>query len=164
MAVQVDARRRRVTRGGRLRAGAAAAILLGVTLGEAPVLAQGAAMIEEIIVSARKREENLQTVPVVVSAFTEESLKRLQVRDLRDLGMLTPGFTFEGYANGATATPVIRGLAELNLNDLENNVSTFFDGIYLPRNYMTDPGLFGLERIEIVKGPQSATYGRNAFA
>jgi iron complex outermembrane receptor protein len=122
------------------------------------------ATIEEIVVVARKREENLQTVPIVVSAFTENTMKRLQIRELRDVAMYTPGFTFEGYANGASATPVIRGLAELNLNDLENNVSTFFDGIYLPRNYMTDPGLFGLERIEILKGPQSATYGRNAFA
>jgi iron complex outermembrane receptor protein len=120
--------------------------------------------LEEIVVSARKREENLQNVPISVSAFTDKTMERLQMRELRDVASYTAGFTFEGYANGATATPVIRGLSELNLNDLENNVSTFFDGIYLPRAYMTDPGLFGLERVEILKGPQSATYGRNAFA
>ncbi len=149
----------------RLLAGAA---LLGATAfgpGQiAPAQAQVRAELEEITVVARKREENLQAVPEVINAFTEKTMERLQIRELRDVAMYTPGFTFEGYANGASATPVIRGLAELNLNDLENNVSTFFDGVYLPRNYMTDPGAIGLERIEILKGPQSATYGRNAFA
>jgi iron complex outermembrane receptor protein len=146
----------------------AAALVLGIVGASQGAFAadapDSAARLEEIVVSARKREENLQEIPVAVTAFTAEAMARLQIRDMRDVAMFTPGLTFEGYAGGATATPVIRGLAELNITDLESNVSTFFDGIYLPRNYMTDPGLFGLERVEIVKGPQSATYGRNAFA
>jgi len=118
--------------------------------------------VEEIIVTARRSEERLQDVPLAVVAYSDEELARRSVRDLTDVATLTPGLNFESYG-GSFGTPVIRGAAQGRIQDLDQNVSTFFEGIYLPRQYLISPGVIGLERIEIVKGPQSALYGRNAF-
>jgi iron complex outermembrane receptor protein len=128
---------------------------------QAPQTARGVAL-EEIIVTARRREESLQQVPLAISAFTSEELARRGLQDLKDVALFTPGFTFEDF-NGALAAPVIRGAAQQSINDLEQNVSTFFDGIYLPRNYVVNLGTGAFSRVEIVKGPQSARYGRNAY-
>jgi iron complex outermembrane recepter protein len=117
----------------------------------------------EIVVTARRREERLQEVPLAITAFTAEQMQGRQVRELRDIAALTPGLNFEGYLGGS-GTPVIRGASQQRITDLDQNVSTFFDGIFLPRQYAVNPGVIGLERVEVVKGPQSALYGRNAFS
>jgi iron complex outermembrane receptor protein len=119
--------------------------------------------IEELVVTARKREERLQDVPLAVTAFSAEQMTAHQVRDLGDIAKLTAGLNFESYLGG-NGTPVIRGASQQRITDLDQNVSTFFDGIYLPRQYAISPGVIGLERVEVVKGPQSALYGRNAFS
>lgn len=135
--------------------------LTGGAVAQAPQSARSVGL-EEIIVTARKREESLQQVPLSISAFTSEELRRRGLQDLKDVALFTPGFTFEDF-NGALAAPVIRGAAQQSINDLEQNVSTFFDGIYMPRNYVVNLGTGSFSRIEIVKGPQSARYGRNAY-
>ena len=116
-----------------------------------------------IIVTARGREENLDDVPLAISAFNEEDIDRLGLQGLDDVARFTPGFSFESFSGGF-ALPVIRGQAQSRVTALETNVSTFYDGIYIPRAWAVDVGTANLERVEIVKGPQSARYGRNAFA
>lgn len=118
--------------------------------------------LQEIVVTARKTAESLQEVPLAISALSAEDMQERQVRDLADVAALTPGLNYESYLGG-NGTPVIRGAAQARIQDLDANVSTFFDGIYLPRTYVVSPGVVGLERVEVVKGPQSALYGRNAF-
>jgi iron complex outermembrane receptor protein len=118
--------------------------------------------LDEIVVTARKTAERLQDVPLAITALTSEDLEQRQIRDLADVAALTPGLNYESYLGG-NGTPVIRGAAQGRIQDLDQNVSTFFDGIYLPRQYVISPSLVGLERVEVVKGPQSALYGRNAF-
>ena len=125
-------------------------------------LAENSENVDEIVVTARKREERLQDVPLSVSALTANQMAQRQVRDTKDIAALTPGLNFEGYL-GASGTPVIRGASQQRITDLDQNVSSFFDGIYLPRAYAVNLGVIGLERVEVVKGPQSALYGRNAF-
>ncbi|MDX2222056.1 MAG: TonB-dependent receptor [Rhodospirillaceae bacterium] len=140
--------------------------LLGsfVVVGLGPeVFAQQLGQIEEVVVTARKREERLQDVPLAITAFTADQMSLRQVRDLADIAKLTAGLNYEAYLGG-NGTPVIRGAAQQRITDLDQNVSTFFDGIYLPRQYAISPGVIGLERVEVVKGPQSALYGRNAFS
>ena len=83
---------------------------------------------------------------------------------LKDISQLTPGFNYASYANEAYPVLTIRGEAQRAITNFEENVSTFYGGIYLPRAYMVDTGMTGLERVEVVEGPQSALYGRNAFA
>lgn len=142
-------------------AGASALALLTLIMDVAPAAAQ---QLEEVIVTARRTEEKLQDAPVSVAAFTAAAIARQNIESLTDLARLTPGLTFEGYSTAAFANAVIRGTTQLRNDAADQNVSTFFDGIYLPRQYVADLGVFDLERVEVVKGPQSALYGRSAFA
>lgn len=119
--------------------------------------------LEEIIVTARNRAESLQDVPLSITAFTAEDLERQNIQTLSDVARFTPGLAFEDFSGGF-ATPVIRGQSTTRVTALEGNVATFFDGIYLPRSWAIDVGAVNLQRIEVVKGPQSARYARNAFA
>ena len=116
-----------------------------------------------IIVTARTFEENLQDVPVVVTAITAEDLDRQGLDDLGDIADKTVGFSFEEFT-GALAQPSIRGQTNLRVTSPVTNVATYLDGVYIQRAYLIDQGLVDLERVEIIKGPQSALYGRNAFA
>ncbi len=136
------------------------ALAVGAT-GSPPSLAQQV-QLEEIIVTARKRDENLQEVPVAVTAFSSRDLDRLGIASMGDIAAYTPGLSFEDYG-GALEAPVIRGQNQVRLNNPVQNVSTFLDGVYLQRSYMIDVGVVSLDRIEVVKGPQSATYGQNSF-
>lgn len=119
--------------------------------------------LDELVVTSRKREENVQDVPLAISAFGAASIKQRSISQLEDIAALTPGLNFEDFSNGGFGTPVIRGATQQNITILEQNVSTFFDGIYIPRSYAVDLGVVNVDRIEVVKGPQSALYGQNAF-
>lgn len=117
-----------------------------------------------IIVTARKVEESLQEVPIAITAFSSEDLQSRSITSLQDIALQTPGFVYEDFSNGGYGTPTIRGATNFNITSLEQNVSVFLDGIYVPRQYSFDVGTLSLERVEVVKGPQSALYGANAFA
>ena len=142
----------------------AAVIVLAASL-SVPLSAQEGETftLEEIVVTARKVEESLQDVSLSITAFSAGELSARSIEDLNDVALLTPGLTFEDYSNGGFATPVIRGGAQFNLDGLEQNVSSFVDGVYIPRQYAINVGLVDVERLEVVKGPQSALYGANAF-
>lgn len=118
---------------------------------------------EEIVVTARLRAEGIQTVPVSISAFSAEALERAAITDLQSLAHGTPGLIFTHAGEGRQSTPVIRGLAQTNPGG-EANVPTFLDGVFLSNRSTIDIEMLDLERIEVVRGPQSALYGQNAFA
>ena len=121
--------------------------------------------IEEIVVTARKRAESIQEVPLSVTPFSAADLEQRGFTGLDDIAAATPGFTFEPFATGgAHGNAVIRGLAQQFTTSRIQNVSFFLDGVYLQRQSMLDLGLIDMERVEVVKGPQNALYGRNAFA
>ncbi len=117
----------------------------------------------EIVVTARRSEERLQDVPIAVSVVTAQDLRRQALDDLGDIAEKTVGFAFETFT-GPLAQPVIRGQTNLRTTSPVQNVATYLNGIYLQRGYFIDQGLLDLKRVEIIKGPQSALYGRNAFA
>lgn len=119
-------------------------------------------VVEEVVVTARKRDESIQDIPISITAFTAADIQKRGLQQMTDIALHTPGFNFENYGNEGGTTPVIRGATRV-AGSIEQNVSFFFDGIYLPRNYVTDLGFANIERVEVVKGPQSARYGRNAF-
>lgn len=129
--------------------------------------AQGDAADDEgrdvVIVTARKREENLQDVPLAVTAFDESSIQKRGIQELEDVARFTAGFAFEDF-DGGNANPVIRGQSTLRATGREQTVATFLDGVYMPRSWLVDLGVSNLQRVEVVKGPQGARYGRNAFA
>ncbi len=124
--------------------------------------------LEEIIVTARKREENLQEIPLSVSAFTEEALEERGITSLQDIADFTPGFDFADAFGRAGFRPVIRGQSNIQGRA---NAGLFLEGRIIEQN----PGnasasvnatvpLAALERVEVVKGPQSALYGRSTLA
>lgn len=122
-------------------------------------------IIMEILVTARRREEALQEVPLSISAFTEQDIAMQNIQGVTDIALQTPGLNYEGYVSaGQVGAPVMRGLTPTDLTNREQNVATFLDGIYLPNQAMIDLGVLDLSRVEVVRGPQNALYGRNAFA
>ena len=120
--------------------------------------------LDEIVVTARKIEEKLNDVPVAVTAFSGDELRRIGATSLADVAALTPGFSFEAYAGGTTPAPLIRGLSQNALTDRNQNVATFVDGVHVQQQGNIDFSLLDLERIEIIKGPQNAQYGKSSFA
>ncbi len=122
-------------------------------------------VVMEVIVTARRRVETLQEVPLSIAAFTEQDIELQNIQGVADVALQTPGLNYEGYVSaGQVGAPVLRGLTPTDLSNREQNVATFLDGIYLPNQGMIDLGVLDLSRIEVVKGPQNALYGRNAFA
>jgi outer membrane receptor protein involved in Fe transport len=118
------------------------------------------AMLDEIVVTSRKKEESLQEIPISVTAFSSETLQTLQLRNPTDLAEFTPGFSFISSFGRASDRPVVRGMSNI-LG--EANASFFIDGIYVPGT-IASTELQDLERVEVIKGPQAALYGRATFA
>jgi len=117
--------------------------------------------LQEITVTARKREENIMEIPIAVTAFTFADIEDAGIRNAADVAALTPGFNMASLFSGDAATPVIRGLSS---TIGEPNVGFFIDGVYMGSRQTMSNLLGGfIERIEVAKGPQSALYGRNTF-
>ena len=115
----------------------------------------------EIIVTARKRSEKLQDVPRAITAFDNAEIKSARIERLSDVAKLTAGLNFTPLFGAQNQLPIIRGAAQ-TLGEL--NVGVFLDGVYLSGKASVDLELNELERVEVIKGPQSALYGRNTFA
>ncbi|MBE9539054.1 MAG: TonB-dependent receptor [Proteobacteria bacterium] len=124
-------------------------------------LAADSLALEEVIVTARKRAESLQDIPMAITAFTAADIQEAGIRNIQDVASLTAGFNMSPLFGGDAAVPVIRGLST---TIGEPNVGFFIDGVYTGSR-LTMNRLLGnfVERIEVAKGPQSALYGRNAF-
>jgi iron complex outermembrane receptor protein len=120
--------------------------------------------LDEVVVTARMRSENLQEVPLSITAISGDQLQRANVQSLRDVANLTPGLTLQGDDSEREQRPTIRGLSFDGTYGDESNVATFLDGIYLSNPNAVSLGIIDFERIEVVKGPVSALYGRNAFS
>jgi iron complex outermembrane receptor protein len=119
----------------------------------------------DIIVTAQKRAQNLQDVPIVVTVIQKQLLQDAGVRDLKDLTVLTPGLTVVSTANETQSTALIRGIGTAGGNiGLESSVGTVIDGVYRPRIGVALSDLGELERVEVLKGPQGTLFGKNTSA
>src|SRR5688500_9025078 len=138
------------------------AVIATLAFAAAPTFAQqtapsdeGSRTIENIIVTAQKREQSLQDVPIVVTAVSEQLLKDTGVKDIKDLTILTPGLLVTSTSNESVTTARIRGIGTVGDNaGLESSVGVVVDGVYRPRNGVGFGDLGELERIEVLKGPQ----------
>ncbi|MGY1521597.1 MULTISPECIES: TonB-dependent receptor [unclassified Luteimonas] len=118
-----------------------------------------------LTVTAQKREEALQDVPISVTALDEQLLRDASVRDIKDLQILVPGLTVTSTQNEAITTARIRGIGTVGDNvGLESSVGVVIDGVYRPRNSVGFGDLGQLERIEVLKGPQGTVFGKNTSA
>ncbi|WP_397402891.1 TonB-dependent receptor [Phenylobacterium sp.] len=122
--------------------------------------------VDEILVTARKREERLQDVPLTISVVNGEAIARANLVNVSDLAAQTPGFSFRqgfgrtGPGNGAGVRPSVRGMSSIVGAP---NAAFFVDGVYVSDN-ISSYQLDNLERVEVIKGPQSALFGRGTFA
>lgn len=124
---------------------------------------QGNLALEEVIVSAQRRDESLQTVPVSVAVETGAELEKKGIGDLKSLSAKVPGLFIED--GGATSNLAIRGLSSPGIESVEPSVGLYIDNISLarPRGITQNP-FYDLARIEVLRGPQGTLWGRNTIA
>ncbi len=124
------------------------------------------AVLEEIVVTARKREESLQETPISITAFSAESLEAANMVDLRDIGKYTPGMSFTSYGMGSSEAGAIflRGIGQSDhMVTTDPGVGLYIDGVYVGRNQGAALDLLDLERVEVLRGPQGTLYGKNTI-
>ena len=120
---------------------------------------------DTIVVTAQKRKENLQDVPVVVTVVNKQLLQDSGVKDIKDLSKLTSGLTVTSTASEATTTARIRGVGTVGDNPgLEPSVGVVVDGVYRPRNGVGFNDLGDVDQIEVLKGPQGTLFGKSTSA
>ncbi|MDH3642784.1 MAG: TonB-dependent receptor plug domain-containing protein, partial [Gammaproteobacteria bacterium] len=124
-----------------------------------------AAELEEILVTARKREESVRDIPVAVTAVSGEQLERYSLMRLEDVAELTPQLSiFRGTAGNA-ASINIRGIGPTTTSiGIEQSAVVIMDGAYYGQGRIINEGLFDTAQIEILKGPQALFFGKNATA
>jgi iron complex outermembrane receptor protein len=144
-----------------------ATAMAGMSLAAGSALAQAAAAnepsaLEELVVTAQRRAENVQDVPISITALSASELKRNSVDDVSRLEMITPGFSFG--RSGSDARPAIRGVRTETISAPNDpTIGFYLDGVYQSRAQQALIPLFDLERVEIQRGPQGTLYGRNTF-
>lgn len=120
--------------------------------------------LEIIQVTAQKRTESVQEVPIAISAFSDSEIGKIGANNINDLGMLTPGLE----TNNATATQTSFNIRGITTNDfgigLDAAVAVYIDGVYVGRRGTSNLNFNDIERVEILKGPQGTLFGRNASA
>ena len=157
-----------------LLSGVAVAAMFGCA---APAMAQDAdpatdtaaaddAGTDEIIVTARFRNETLQDVPQAISAFGEETLTKIAARDITDLAPSTPNISIQPVATFSNSAAIfIRGLGAQGIESTEESpVGVSIDGVYVTRPVATMLDTFDLDRIEVLRGPQGTSFGKNSLA
>lgn len=137
-------------------------VLGGLLVPATAALAQQPPQIEEIIVTAQKRAQSLQEVPVAVSAFSGKALQDHHVSDVTDLNQLAPSLQVKTDDNAANPKIFIRGVG---LNDFNPNtasaVGLYTDGVYIGSPLAQMAQFFDIDRLEVLRGPQGTLYGRN---
>lgn len=119
------------------------------------------AQLEEIIVTAERRQESLQDVPIAVTAFTTQKIESLKIEDFHDLAFQIPGFSINTFSKSRHNPALRGGSSSLASAGAENAVGLFIDDVYFggPGDFEID--IFDVERIEVLRGPQGTLFGRN---
>lgn len=124
-----------------------------------------AAEIEEIIVTARATEQSVRDIPVSVTAFSEETMENMGLRDLEDLAAYTSSVDINRISSGSGAQVSIRGISSSPGSlGIEQSVAIMIDGVYYPQARSINEGLFDTSQVAILKGPQALYFGKNATA
>jgi len=119
---------------------------------------------EQVLVTARKHSEKLAEVPLSVDLYTAVDLEQAGVRDIDDLALFIPGFSFEKTFGRQLDRPVMRGMSTiLSGTQVEQNLGFYIDGVFVS-GAISSTMFQNLERIEVMRGPQNALYGRSAFS
>lgn len=129
---------------------------------EQVALDEPASTLEDIVITALRREESLQRAPVSVSAISSAALDRLNVQEIEKVGQLVPNLILSSTGTISAVAPFIRGIGNQDpLLTLDSPVAIYLDGVYLGRQAANNFSLVELERIEVLRGPQGTLFGRN---
>ncbi len=124
---------------------------------------KGNGQLEEVLVTATHRTENLQDIAVTVTAISGEEMERADIFDPTTIALRVPGMTYGEFAPGQ-AIISIRGINSADDGaGLDNSVAVFLDGVYIGRSAAINFDMFDLERLEVLRGPQGTLFGRNAI-
>jgi len=138
--------------------------LAGILAISIVTVSAGAQQLEEIIVTATHREQNIQDVPIAVTAIGAQQLEAAGIFDATTIALNVPGMSYAEFSPGQGLIS-IRGITSADDGaGLDNSVALFLDGIYIGRQGGVNFDMFDLERIEVLKGPQGTLFGRNAIA
>jgi outer membrane receptor protein involved in Fe transport len=125
----------------------------------------GSPVVEELVVTAQLREQTLQNVPMAVTALNSTTLSQAGVIDMTGVSNLVPALSAQETNSSANQSYKIRGIgSDANTPTFEPDVALFVDGVYLPRSGMSVDDLVAVSRVEVLEGPQSTLYGKNATA
>ena len=122
------------------------------------------AQVEEIIVTATKRAESIQDVPISISAYSGDFLEESDIRTLQDLSLYAPNFTMAYSSQATNARIFIRGIGSVGNSGIETSVGVYVDGVYYPRPGSVIGNLLDIEAAEVLRGPQGTLFGRNTAA
>ena len=123
------------------------------------------ALMDEVVVTARVRQERLQDIPASVTALSAEVLERKGLNTLERIAANTPEFTVGRAANGSGAQLFLRGIGTTAISiGMEQSVAVVVDNVYYGHGRIIDQALYDIESVEILKGPQALFYGKNATA
>jgi len=138
-------------------------VVLGAVIAAEPIVAAAADSdeLQEIVVTARKREETLQNVPVTEDAFTQQTIQSAGIESPRDFVAMVPNMTLVETQNVGNSFITIRGISQAR--NSEPSTAVLVDGVLEPNPYEFDQELFDITQIEVLKGPQGALYGRDAI-
>jgi iron complex outermembrane recepter protein len=117
---------------------------------------------QQVVVTASKRPETLTQAPMAISVLTQEQLQRTGAEEIQNLMSLVPAFEVQTVGAANSIQLAIRGVTNSDFNAGNPAVATYVDGIYIGRTQGLNYGLYDLERIEVLRGPQGTLYGRNA--
>jgi len=122
-------------------------------------------VIEEIMVTAQKRTQNLQDVPISVQAITDAAIRELGASVISDLETTAPSLQTGGIIGSSNQQMGLRGIVDYSRNTgIDARMGIYIDGIYQGRSYTSDQPLLGLERVEILRGPQGTLFGKNTVS
>ena len=143
-----------------LFAGAAVAVAMFSGSAHAAAAAAPANTIEELVVTAEKREQSLQDVPIAISAFTSKQRDLVGITTIQDLTNFTPGFVYQSANDRAS----IRGIGRLtNVHSVDGAVAIYIDGLFTTSTVLAGGPPLETDRVEILRGPQGTLYGRNSI-
>ena len=135
------------------------------TIAGNPAPATDASGLSDIVVTARKRVESAQTVPVSITSLSEAQITRYDLTSLERVAASTPQFNVARASNGSGAQLTLRGIGSNSTSiGIEQSVAVVVDGVYYGQGRVINEGFFDLSRIEILKGPQALFFGKNATA
>lgn len=121
--------------------------------------------LNEIVVTARKREESVQDVPVAVTAFDEKLIQDRDITSVEKIAAIAPNFNVGRASNGSGAQLTMRGIGSSSTSiGIEQSVAVVVDGAYYGQGRVINEGFFDLQRVEVLKGPQALFFGKNATA